>query len=328
MAGSFSGIWACGAATGVLDAARVDASDGDGVSSSEGTGGPDRAGPDLSADASADVAAEAGAEAGHDASVEAPLDASADVAADTGDGGGGHDATADASSDVASSDVALDSGADSADGDGGGAGCIPPPSGIVSWWRVDGNFDDSVGTNNGMNAGAVTFAPGEVGLGFSLAGTPTSYVIVPDSTTLELTGPITIDAWIKATALGGRIVDKIQANGSNGYLLDTYQGYLRFQIGANPLYSSSPLVAGSFTHVAGVYDGSQMTVYVDGAPAGTPIGGITAIPTNTLQFRMGADSIGGSLFSGIIDEVRVFARALSGSEIQAIYQQGSTPRCP
>jgi hypothetical protein len=266
-------------------------------------------------------------------------DAGPDAAVSGGDAGQDVGLDAASATDAASPDstasavdAAVD-GEDSAtpvDAAEAGAACIPRPSGVVSWWRAEGNFDDSAGTNNGVSAGAgaVTFAPGEIGMGWNLTGTTNSYVLVPDSPSLELTGAITIDAWIDATTLGGRIVDKITAGGQNGYMLDTYAGYLRFIIGSAILTSAAPLTAGTFTHVAGVYDGSHMTVYIDGIAAGTMTTALAAIPTNNLQLHIGADSNGGSLFTGVIDEVRIFGRALSLAEIQAIAQQGSTPRCP
>ncbi|HLX68957.1 MAG TPA: hypothetical protein VKV04_04940, partial [Verrucomicrobiae bacterium] len=41
--------------------------------------------------------------------------------------------------------------------------CTPPPSGLVGWWRAEGNALDSIGGNNGVITGAVSFASGEVG---------------------------------------------------------------------------------------------------------------------------------------------------------------------
>jgi hypothetical protein len=248
--------------------------------------------------------------------------AAADAAEDTG-------ADAAATLDSTASAVDAADSATSADADATVA-CVPRPSGVVSWWRAEGNFSDAVGTNNGLSAGAgdVTFVPGEIGMGWNFAGTTNSYVLVPDSPTLDLTAAITIDAWIDATVLGGRIVDKITAGGQDGYMLDTYVGYLRFIIGNAILTSNAPLTAGTWTHVAGVYDGSHMTVYIDGIAAGTAPTTVTAIPSNNLQLRIGADSSGGSLFTGAIDEVRIFGRALSLGEIQAIAQQGNAPRCP
>src|ERR1700691_4413328 len=48
--------------------------------------------------------------------------------------------------------------------------CVTPPSGIVGWWKGDGNGNDSVGTNNATVPDGVTYDPAEVGLGFSLNG--------------------------------------------------------------------------------------------------------------------------------------------------------------
>jgi hypothetical protein len=48
--------------------------------------------------------------------------------------------------------------------------CTPPPSGIVAWWPGDGNANDIIGGNNGTMEGTARFAPGKVGLAFSLNG--------------------------------------------------------------------------------------------------------------------------------------------------------------
>src|SRR5262249_5088017 len=48
--------------------------------------------------------------------------------------------------------------------------CIPSPSGIVSWWRGEGNASDQAATNNGVMTGNATFGPGHTGQGFVLDG--------------------------------------------------------------------------------------------------------------------------------------------------------------
>ncbi len=275
-------------------------------------------------------------DAGADASVDAPPadDGAPDV---TPDMTVASDSPDDASDADAGAGDASDGGARDGDADAtpveagdGAAACVPRPSGVVSWWRADGDFKDAVGTNGGASAGAgaVTFVPGEVETAFSLDGAVDAYVLVPDSTSLELTAAITIDAWIDASVLGGRIVDKITAGGTDGYMLDTLAGNLRFIIGGNVLSSTTPLPTSAFTHVAAVYDGLHMTVFINGAPAGTLTTAGGAIPTSTLPLRIGADSTGNTRFTGIIDEVRVFDRALAVADVQAIYQQGSAARCP
>ena len=57
--------------------------------------------------------------------------------------------------------------------------CVNPPSGLVSWWRAEGNALDSAGSNNGALSGGASFATGEVGQAFSFDGT--GEVAVPSS---------------------------------------------------------------------------------------------------------------------------------------------------
>ncbi len=204
-------------------------------------------------------------------------------------------------------------------------GCTPPPAGMVAWWPGDGNAGDIAGANGGALVGGVTFAAGRVDQAFSLNGS-SAYVQVPDSAALRVAGQITIDAWINPSALGGRIVDKITAGLGDGYLLDTNGGSVRLLFDGQSLTGTSALPTGTWTHVAGVYDGAQMRVYVNGTLDGT-FNGNAAIPTNALPLRIGADSNGGNLFSGLIDEVEILNRALSQAEIQAIVAAGSAGKC-
>jgi hypothetical protein len=205
------------------------------------------------------------------------------------------------------------------------AQCTPPPAGMVGWWPGDGNANDIAGTNHGAVVGGVTYSPGLVGQAFNLNGS-TGYVEVPDSAALEVTGQLTIDAWINAVSLGGRVVDKIAAGQANGYLLDTYGGRVRFIVDGQILSGSSTLPTGTWVHIAGVYDGSEMRVYLNGALDGSlALSG--PIPTNNLTLRIGAASDAGSLFSGLVDEVEVFNRGLSQAELQAIVTAGSAGKC-
>jgi hypothetical protein len=77
----------------------------------------------------------------------------------------------------------------------------PLPTGIVSWWRAESNACDFVGVNNGWLINGATFGTGFVGQAFSLNG-DNQYVHVPGSASLAVTGPLTVDAWIKRSATG------------------------------------------------------------------------------------------------------------------------------
>jgi len=186
----------------------------------------------------------------------------------------------------------------------------------VSRWAADGNALDSVDSNNGTLINGVTFGTGQFGQAFSLNGT-NQYVNIPDSNSLDITNALTISAWINPTTVTSpRIVDKITVGVTDGYLLDILGGSLRMIAGSR-LLSGGTVATNTFQNVAGVYDGQFMRLYINGVQvASNDFGSIAPIPTNNRSLKIGVDSTGnGSLFSGLIDEVNIFNRALSASEI-------------
>jgi hypothetical protein len=240
------------------------------------------------------------------------------TAAATGDG----DASDDAS--VALRDAAADASLDA-----GSPSCVLAPPSMIAWWSGDGDLTDRVGgltgasgTQNG--ATTVTFAAGEVAAAFDQHGA--SYVQVPNAPALAEKTALTIEAWFYATALGGRVLDKNTAGGSDGYMLDTYQNKARMIIGKTSVSSPTDLPTGVWTHVAGTYDGALVSVFVNGTlAASAPRTG--AIPTNTLAVRIGADSAGKNRFAGLLDEVVLYSRALAPTELAAVVAGGSRGRC-
>ena len=76
------------------------------------------------------------------------------------------------------------------------------------------------------------------------------------------------------------------------------------------------LPANSWTHLAATYDGVTQQLYVNGTLAGSrPQGGTVAVSGGKL--RIGGNSVWGEYFTGHIDEVRIYNRALTPAEIQA-----------
>jgi hypothetical protein len=186
----------------------------------------------------------------------------------------------------------------------------------VSRWAADGNALDSVDSNNGTLINGVTFGTGQFGQAFSLNVT-NQYVDIPDSNSLDITNALTISAWINPTTVtSSRIVDKITVGVTDGYLLDILGGSLRMIAGSR-LLSGGTVATNTFQNVAGVYAGQFMRLYINGVQvASNDFGSIAPIPTNNRSLKIGVDSTGnGNLFSGLIDEVNIFNRALSASEI-------------
>jgi hypothetical protein len=224
--------------------------------------------------------------------------------------------------------------------------CVPPPSDQVSWWLGDGNADDIVSGNNGILQGGVTFAAGKVGQAFSLDGVD-DYIKVPDSSNLDITDTITLDAWIYRTKSYAyqAVVGKWSGNpwpyapgpdAQRSYLLylhtaDTL-GMVISTNGGQGSEDFAQVIGGTvvplntWVHVAGTYDGSLIKIYLNGNldgsfPYNQPIFDSSS-PVRIGTYVAPGYSQPRLSFGGKIDEVEIFNRALSIEEIQAIYNAG------
>jgi hypothetical protein len=215
--------------------------------------------------------------------------------------------------------------------------CTPPVAGLVSWWPGEGGANDVVSTNNGTLQGGATFVAGLVGQAFNFdpaSGT----VIVPDSASLRLTSQLTIEAWIKTrgTSTDYSIVSKMGgAAGNNGYQFflsgNTLVGIFNSpgEIWPSARIASGGLIAtGVWYHVAWTYDQSAMKLYCNGVAVATNLIGAKAIASSSSSLRISGDGNDHVYFNGLIDEPAVYRRALSATEIAAIYNAGSAGKCP
>ncbi len=147
------------------------------------------------------------------------------------------------------------------------------------------------------------------------------YAQAPSSTSLNITGPITLEAWIKLNSTGAyqSIVARENANitnGGGGYELTiTDTGKVRLNIWTTSTSYASTIGAtvlstGVWHHVAAVSDGSQRRVYLNGV-LDASVSGALVPGTGTAGLKIGRrNSTTSSPFSGLIDEVRVSASAL------------------
>jgi Concanavalin A-like lectin/glucanases superfamily/Calx-beta domain/CARDB len=223
--------------------------------------------------------------------------------------------------------------------------------GIVGWWGGGDGAHDASGNNHDATIhGTVAFAPGMVGEAFGLDGA-TGYLTVPDAPDLYPTDSFTVEAWIKTTKTTGTQDILSHSECSNGcpfnaansaYELSVANGrlvgFIRDTTGVGQTLSGTTLVAtGSFHHVALQRDSINhlMRLYVDGAIEASA----TLMATGLLKDSDGeADPVvigggilaGGSpsnLFSGILDEVVYFDRALTAAQVQGIYKATSAGMC-
>ena len=224
------------------------------------------------------------------------------------------------------------------------APCISPPLNLVAWWSGDGHPNDIQGTNNGTFS-AATYASGKVNQAFSLNGS-SAFVEIPDTPSVSIAGAISIDAWINPTTTVAfqTILSKYDSPANQlSYILGVNAGgglrFVVYQTGDGSISrgvdtASGFVPTGTFTHVAATFDPATQAIkiYVNGVDTNAAlIAGSTsvfAIFDSTAAVRIGdvVNSGGGPvLFAGLIDEVDLFNRALSASEVQAIYNAGTPP---
>ncbi len=210
------------------------------------------------------------------------------------------------------------------------AACSPttpsPSGGLMAAYSADRGWgttltDLSGRGNNGTISGATWSTAGKYGGALSFDGFD-DLVTVADSNSLDLTTGMTLEAWVFPTALrwAWRTVVIKEQPGQLAYALyantdtDRPSGHV-FIGGDRDTRGPSMLPTNAWTHLAATYDGSRLRLYVNGVQASSrALAGSTLRSTGAL--RIGGNNVWEEWFKGRIDEVRVYNRALSSSEIQ------------
>lgn len=194
---------------------------------------------------------------------------------------------------------------------------------VVSLWKMDGNWNDSTGRNNGTPSGA-TFNTTDYKFG-TAAGSfdGNDYVSVPDSESWNFgTNDFSIEFWEKTSSNDKVIISYCDDNGNNGWyvIITTNIMAFRTQNSANYLFATSVPNNNAWQHWVFTKTGTTWKWYKDGALE-TPSSSAT---TATVQDHTGnlviAGTAGGSYLVGNLDEVAIYNTTLSADEIKNHYQ--------
>jgi hypothetical protein len=168
----------------------------------------------------------------------------------------------------------------------------------------DNTLDSSPNGNNGAWVGTPSYAPAVVGDGFNLTGS--NYVSVPAGAGLNIppSTPIKLSAYVDPTnglALASeRIIDKITAGGSDGYLLDIINDHFRVILGSTALTGTFLVPLNVFTQVSVIFSNTTLSLFENGTlDVSTNVGSWVDGGSN---LRIGADSNGQNTFVGVIDQ--------------------------
>jgi hypothetical protein len=209
----------------------------------------------------------------------------------------------------------------------------PPDPSLVGYW----SFDEGIGTtatdssghgNTGLLQAGATWGPGKVGSHCLELKTTGQFVDIANPV-VDTSVPYSVSAWISFSMLGGsQTVASIEGNTISAFYFQQ-RGTSMFSMSARDSDSLSAnnfvalangtTVVGTWYYFTGVFDGATLFIYVNGTLNGTK--------AFTSPWRaLGHTFIGRTKFNGYtdyttasIDEVRFYRRALSASEVRALF---------
>jgi hypothetical protein len=235
---------------------------------------------------------------------------------------------------------------------GSGAGLIFSGGGITNpastlWDSVRGKWNlanetwtDLSGYGNDLTANATPvnadghFTSANAAADFERGDT--DYLYRADTTSLSITGNITLSAWVKLETVGTIyqfIISKESSTTNKSYWMyvdATEQAWCALNYtgvagGGTIAKGATSLSTGTWYHLACVYNGTDIRVYVNGAldsSADNPKSWTNGIYDGTAQLRLGNDGSSTHYLDGILDDVAIWARDLSSAEISTLYGLG------
>jgi len=189
--------------------------------------------------------------------------------------------------------------------------------------------DSSVYGNNANLLGNPSWVTGISGLALEIDGA-NDYALASDSNSLNITGSVTLAAWVKPEKTDTqRLIRKVGGGSgyslflsANGYASVRFNNNNSYRVNTSALY---PNDGNSWVHIAATYDGSSIRTYIDGLPD-TSTNLTFSIMSTGSDMSIGAESDGSFKLQGTIDDVRIYNRALDASEI-ALLADNTNSNC-
>ena len=212
-------------------------------------------------------------------------------------------------------------------------------AGLIAWWKLDesGGRDVADASGNGNVGKILNGQPrwqssgGKIGGALLFRGNG-DWVQVANESKFDCIAEVTVAAWIKVNRFD-KEYQAIVTKGDSAWRLQRNQNTDTLEFACSGLaipggdqwgglYGNGSVNDGKWHHVAGVYDGRNMYIYVDGkVDSSQPASG--PISTNDQPVYIGENAeMTGRFWNGLIDDVRVYNGALGQAEIQALYNEG------
>lgn len=212
---------------------------------------------------------------------------------------------------------------------------------LVGYYKLDessGNPADSSGNSRTLtNNNSVSFVAAKINNGADFGSANTSKYFSRADSFGNTGGALSISTWIKlSTAIGGATrydIVFLQNNTTDisyGIWYEPNGGtplvrFLRTRINVidQSVATAQTLTVGTWYHLVLTYDGTTVTGYINGISIGTIAASGNGSGTNLDNFAIGAAIGSGNYVKGVMDEVGVWTRALSSTEVSQLYNSGS-----
>lgn len=223
--------------------------------------------------------------------------------------------------------------------------CAPQPPDLAAWWSGEDNALDRLGNFPGTLDHGTGYGPGFVGRAFQFDGIDDSMRVgFLGGIGLTETDPVSIAAWVNTSTaattalqvIAGNYMGEQGGSGNFSMYLMIYNGNLAFVIDQRQVAGTSVVtpVTNGWHFVTATYNGNVLTLYLDGEARGSTPRNFSGSAANTRAWNVGnfSDETNAghgynSSFNGLIDEVTLFGRALSPTEIGSILAAGAAGIC-
>jgi parallel beta-helix repeat protein len=203
---------------------------------------------------------------------------------------------------------------------------------MVGCWQMEENggtvlVDGSSQGNNGAFTGTPSWVTGRTG-DYALYLTGTQFAAVPDAPSLDLTTGMTVTAWVRPNLSSTYmyvLTKNVNTGGTavNGYDFSLTSAHLvRIRLNNSTVLNSTttyPHDGVTWMHIAATWDGSTVRLYLNGVQEPNTAAFSGPIQTNNLPLAIGSQNTSDPRpFFGNLDDIRLYNRALTGAEVQAL----------
>ncbi|MEW6380156.1 MAG: LamG domain-containing protein [bacterium] len=212
--------------------------------------------------------------------------------------------------------------------------------GLVAHYAFNGNANDESGNGNHGTVYGAALSEDRFGIANSAYGFDgvDDYIEVLDHSSLDIEKDISITGWIKVSAVTSEwlgILNKADHDGNDTFEICINSGKylhfpLNFQFSGRIAYNSDSGIfeEGEWHFFAVIYDGPHVNIYIDGTLNQSYTSTNETLRSNDQNLIIGAEKEfynGPHHFNGVIDDIRIYNRALSESEVIVLYNPPPTP---